>query len=164
MNEEKEKKEEEGTKGGGIQNEAEEFKKCLAEREEYLNGWRRAKADLENYKKDEAVRAEMIVKFSNELLVRELIAILDSFDVAIKTEPENEGLCLIREQLEKTLAKYGLTEIKAETGQKFDPKEQEAVETAVAEEKEADIIIEVIERGWKLYEKVIKPVRVRVSK
>jgi len=154
---ESEKKEGESKKG--------ELEICQREKEEYLNGWRRTKADLENYKKEETARAEMTVKFSNELLVGELVAILDSLDLAIKTEPENKGTRLIRDQLGKILLKYGLTEIKAVAGEKFNPARHEAVETVTVKEgEETGIIVEVIGSGWKLYETVLRPVRVKVYK
>ena len=53
--------------------------KCEKERDEYLNGWKRAKADFINYKKEEAERFREFAKFSNEALVSELIMVLDSF-------------------------------------------------------------------------------------
>ena len=63
--------------------EIDEVLKCQKERDEYLDGWKRAKADLINYKKDEAKRFETIIKFSQEAIIRDLINILDSFDLAI---------------------------------------------------------------------------------
>ena len=60
-----------------------ELSKCQKERDEYLDGWKRAKAELANYKKDEGKRFEAVVKFANESLIRELITVLDSFDLAL---------------------------------------------------------------------------------
>ncbi len=159
------KEESTGELEGEIPKVAGELEVCRKEREEYLNGWRRAKADLENYKKEEMARAEMVIKFANESLLGELTSIVDSFDLAIKAEPDSHGTRLIRDQLAKILSKYGLAEIKAEAGQKFDPKEHEAVETVeIKEGEETGIIAEVIGGGWKLYDTVLKPVRVKVLK
>jgi molecular chaperone GrpE len=63
--------------------EEDELTKCQKERDEYLDGWKRAKADLINYKKDEAKRFEAVVKFANEAIIRDLINVLDSFDLAL---------------------------------------------------------------------------------
>src|SRR3989344_6824683 len=60
-----------------------ELQKCQKEKDEYLDGWKRAKADLSNYKKDEMKRFETVAKFANEAIIRELIAVLDSFDLAL---------------------------------------------------------------------------------
>jgi len=64
--------------------ESDDLKMCLKDKEEYLSGWKRAKADLENYKREEASRVEMLVKFANVTLLKDLLAVMDSFDLAIK--------------------------------------------------------------------------------
>ncbi|NCO15179.1 nucleotide exchange factor GrpE [Candidatus Wolfebacteria bacterium CG18_big_fil_WC_8_21_14_2_50_39_7] len=149
--------------------EIDELSKCQKERDEYLDGWKRAKADLINYKKDEAKRFEAIVKFSNESLVRELINVLDSFDLAL-VALENEadlkkerGLYLIRQQLEDILKQNGLERIIISVGQPFDPALQEAV-AEVESDKPSSTIIEEVERGYLLNGKLIRPARVKVSK
>ena len=60
-----------------------ELTKCKRECGEYLDGWKRAKADLINYKKEETKRFEGISRFSQEILIRDLINVLDSFDLAL---------------------------------------------------------------------------------
>jgi len=73
MAEETQKNNEEKTENGEKPEELDELAKCQKEKDEYLDGWKRAKADLINYKKDEAQRFENIVKFANESLIRDLI-------------------------------------------------------------------------------------------
>ncbi|MFA5172823.1 MAG: nucleotide exchange factor GrpE [Candidatus Paceibacterota bacterium] len=141
---------------------SDDLKACLKDKEEYLNGWKRAKADLENYKKEEAARAEMLAKFANVALLRDLLSVMDSFDLAISAEKENKGLILIRTQLESFLLKNGMEPIKA-MGEKFDPEIHEAVQEEEGK-GESGIVTAEIERGWKLYEKVIRPAKVKVSK
>jgi len=146
-----------------------ELSKCQKERDDYLDGWKRVKADLINYKKDEAKRFEAIVKFSNEALIKELINVLDSFDlalVALEVEEDKKtqkGLYLIRQQLEDILRQNGLERIIVSVGQSFDPALQEAVAT-VESDKPSGTIIEEVERGYLLNGKLIRPARVKVSK
>jgi molecular chaperone GrpE len=147
--------------------ELDELLKCQKEREEYLEGWKRAKADLINYKKDEVKRFEAIVKFSNEALIRELVNVLDSFDLALaaleKESKADKGMYLIRAQLEDILKQNGLDRIIVSVGQPFDPALQEAIAT-VESDKPSDTIIEEVERGYMLNGKLIRPARVKVAK
>ncbi len=148
------------------ENKETELEACTREKEEYLNGWKRAKADLINYKKEELTRAGELIRFSNEELLRELIQVLDSFDLAFRTNDEagapEKGLLLIRSQFEGMLKRNGLEEIKA-AGEPFNPALHEAIEE-VESEKPAGVVVEEIARGWKLHEKVIRPSRVKISK
>jgi molecular chaperone GrpE len=149
--------------------EIDELSKCQKEREEYLDGWKRAKADLINYKKDEAKRFEAVIKFSNEALVRDLVNVLDSFDLALVVleneadSKKEKGLYLIRQQLEDILKQNGLERIIISVGQPFDPALQEAV-AEVESDKPSGTIIEEVERGYLLNGKLIRPARVKVAK
>ncbi|MEK9194380.1 MAG: nucleotide exchange factor GrpE [Patescibacteria group bacterium] len=144
-----------------------ELEKCRKEREEYLDGWKRAKADFANYKKEEALRLENFLKFSNELMVRDLVGVLDSFDLGLAVlgydDPGRKGMCLIQNQLEDQLKKYGLERIPSALGKSFDPSLHEAV-AEIDSEKSPGIVVEEIEKGYKLHGKVIRPVRVKISK
>lgn len=145
----------------------EKLKKCETERDEYLAGWQRAKADFINYKKDELRRLEEVARYGNEKLIEEMISILDSFDLGIaaleKNGPVDKGIYIIRTKIEDLLKKYGLSRIPIKTGELFDP----AVAEAIAEEESempAGTVIAEIEAGYKLYDKVIRPARVKISK
>src|SRR3989344_2439497 len=104
----------------------EKLKTCAQERDEYLNGWKRAKADLINYQRDEARRIEELVKFSNEAILKDLIVVMDSFDLAIAVEREEKGLALIRSQFEGMFRKYGLEQVKA-FHERFNPAFHEVI-------------------------------------
>ncbi|MBI5306170.1 nucleotide exchange factor GrpE [Candidatus Wolfebacteria bacterium] len=157
-----------------IKNES-DIGKCQKEKEEYLDGWKRAKADLINYKKDEAKRFETIMKFGNEALVRNLINVLDSFDLALATleregKSENssaeltmKGIYLIRAQMEDILKQNGLERIIISVGGQFDPSLQEAI-ASVESDKPAGTILEEVERGYMLHGKLVRPARVKVAK
>jgi molecular chaperone GrpE len=146
-----------------------ELAKCQKEKDEYLDGWKRAKADLINYKKDEAKRFESVIKFSNESIIRDLINVLDSFDLALVSLQEDgdqkkeKGLYLIRQQLEDILKQNGLERIIVSEGQPFDPALQEAI-ASVESEKESGTIIEEVEKGYLLNGRLIRPARVKVAK
>ncbi len=141
--------------------------KCQKEREEYLDGWKRAKAELINYKKDEAKRFEIMMKFGNEALVRNLINVLDSFDLALATlEREGKaekGIYLIRAQMEDILRQNGLERIIISVGGQFDPSLQEAI-ASIESDKPVGTILEEVERGYFLHGKLIRPSRVKVAK
>lgn len=144
-----------------------ELIKCQKERDEYLDGWKRAKADLINYKKDEAKRFETIMKFSQETIIRDLIVVLDSFDLALAAL-ENEGkaekgIYLIRAQLEDILKQNGLERVVISVGQPFDPSLQEAIAT-IDSDKPSGIVVEEVERGYLLNGKLVRPARVKVAK
>ena len=144
-----------------------ELSKHQKERDEYLDGWKRAKAELLNYKKDEARRFEAVLKFANESLVKELLTVLDSFDFAIasfeKDSKTQKGLFLIKSQLEDILKRNGLERIKVEIGQPFNPEFHEAI-AKIESNQPANIIVEEIEAGYILNGKVIRPARIKIAK
>ena len=141
--------------------------KIKKERDEYLDGWQRARAELINYKKDEAKRFEIFKNFANEMIVRDLITILDSFDLAIaaleKDGKAEKGLYLIRSQIEDTLKNYGLERLIVSVGQVFDPSVHDAV-AAIESEHPSGTVIEEVERGYLLSGKLVRPARVKVAK
>ncbi len=144
-----------------------ELKKLKKEREEYLDGWKRAKADLINYKRDEFKRLEQVVNFANEEMIGDIITVLDSFELAIasmdKDNPAEKGVYMIKSKLQDVLKKRGVARIEISKGDKFDPKFHEAVNVIEGEGK-SDTIAEEIEGGYALHGKVIKAAKVTVFK
>lgn len=142
----------------------------LKERDEYLNGWKRAKADLINYKKEEDRRFKEIAEFATLGLVRELLAGMDSFDLALgatKDEEMKKGIAMIKAQFDEILKRQGVSRIVAQVGVPPDPRLHEAlgeVELS-AEEKELDgkITGELV-AGYMLGERVIRAAKVKVGK
>jgi len=148
----------------------EKLKRCEEMKNEYLAGWQRAKADFLNYKKDEAERIGEILKFSVEEMILGILPILDSFNLAekglSKELKENEhikGVLQIKKQFEEVLKRQGVEEIKT-IKEKFDPNFHEAVEGIEKKGFEKGVIIEEIQKGYILNNKVIRPARVKVSK
>ncbi len=144
-----------------------ELARCQKERDEYLAGWQRARADFLNYKKDEVKRFEEIVRFSNEELLKELIGVLDSFDLGLaaleKEGKAEKGIYMIRSQLEDILKQHGLERIQLKVGDKFDPATSETIAESESD-KPAGEVIEIIEVGYRLNGKLLRPARVKVSK
>ena len=137
------------------------------ERQEYLDGWRRAKADFINYKKEEAERFTSIAKFANESLLLELILILDSFTLGLsvlKNDKDAEkGMGLVKLQLEEVLKRHGLEKITISLGKQFDPTTQEAVGEVVSGSPPGTVA-EVAEDGYTLNGKVLRAAKVKLSK
>ncbi len=144
-----------------------ELQKCEAQRDEYLAGWQRAKADFINYKKEEMVRLEEFARYQNADLVMELVRVLDSFDLGIaaleKKGGVDRGVYMIRAQLEDLLKQRGLQRIVVKPGDKFDPAIAETV-AEVESDVPAGNVVEEIEAGYKLYDKILRPARVKISK
>ena len=140
-----------------------------AKADEYLNGWKRAKADFINYKKRQEEAIAMFRKYVREDFILEFLPILDHFNEAIKHMPKNEnqsewikGVVAIKTQLEGILKNHGVQEIKT-VGEKFDPEFHESVE-AIESDKESGIILEESRKGYILNEKVIRAAKVKVAK
>ena len=135
-------------------------------RDEYLNGWQRAKADYENLKKGESERVTESIKYFNKDWVLRILELYDNLEMANKHLPEElkdndwvKAVSAIQKQFIEGIE--GLEEIKP-VGEQFNPEEHEALEQV--EGKEPDIVIEVLQKGYKLNEQVIRPAKVKVSK
>lgn len=144
-----------------------ELKDCRKKTEEYLAGWQRAKADLINARKDEEKFREEIVKYANGKIIYELLNVLDSLGEALNSTDLEEkwktGFGRIYSQLLQIMRGYGLKEIEA-LGQRFNPEEHESVSVEeVAESDKDQIILEEIQKGYKIHDKVIRPARVKIG-
>lgn len=147
----------------------EKLKACEKEKKEYLDGWQRMRADVANIRKDEETRRGEMIKFAAEGLVDDLIPVLDSFSMAFGNKEawekvdENwrKGVEYIYAQMYSVLESRGLTEI-GKVGEKVDPRIHVAIEEIPApSEKEADTVSEVIQKGYRLHSKVIRPAKVK---
>lgn len=143
--------------------ELEEMKK---QRDEYLAGWQRAKADFINYKKEEMLHLREVAKYGSEDLIKDLILVMDNFDLGLraleKTGLVEKGIYLIRSQIEDILKKRGLQRIEVKLGDAFDPTIMEAI-TEIESDLPHGAVVEEIEPGYRLHEKVLRASRVIVS-
>lgn len=137
------------------------------ERDEYLAGWQRAKADFINYKKEEMAHLQEAVKYGSEDLIKDLISVMDNFDLGLrsmeKAGPVEKGIYLIRSQIEDILKKRGLEKIEIKIGDAFDPATMEAM-TEIESDQPHGAVVEEIEPGYRLHEKVLRASRVIISK
>ena len=144
-----------------------ELEKIIKEKDEYFSGWQREKADFLNYKKQEFERLKETLNIAKESLFKELIPVLDNFNLAQKAIPEEEkeknsikGLLLIKKQLEDSLKSLGLEEIET-IGKQFDPKMHEAVEEV--EGAEPGVIVEEVQKGYSFQGKIIRVAKVKIG-
>ena len=156
--------------GADKDNLSKSFQDCQKEKNEYLSGWQRARADLLNYKRGESERIKEIMDMEKEGLIFKLLPVLDSFQRAEKEIPPEtekssflEGVTQIRTQLKKILEQEGVMEIES-MGKKFNPKYHEAIGEYEVPGKEEGTIVEEVQRGYTLKDKVIRPARVRIAK
>ncbi len=144
-----------------------ELEQLKKERDEYLNGWKRAKADLINYQKEEAARLEDVIRYAKAGMVKDLIAVLDSFELALsvmeKDGRSEKGIFMIKGQLEEALKRAGVEKISVAVGNPFDANFQETVAERESDQP-AGTIMEVAEQGYMLQGRVIRPARVILSK
>ncbi|MBU2564007.1 nucleotide exchange factor GrpE [Patescibacteria group bacterium] len=134
------------------------LKICQKERSEYLAGWQRAKADLINFRKEQESRNSDIFKFANQNFVLEILPVLDSFELALKHK--NEGIEQLYLQFKNILKSNGLEEIKS-IGEKFNPEFHESIGEIKGKK---GFVIQEIQKGYVLNNKVIRPSRIKIGK
>jgi molecular chaperone GrpE len=138
----------------------------VAERDAYLDHLKRVTADFENYRKRTARDQQSLVARAAERLVRELLPVLDDLERALQAAEEHEeakleeGVRLVHRQLAETLRKEGLEEVP--TDGTFDPHVHEAL-LAQPAEAESGTILEVLQKGYRLGDRVLRPARVVVA-
>jgi molecular chaperone GrpE len=137
-----------------------------AERDELFGRLQRLAAEFDNYRKRNARENAALTERANERVVKELIPILDDLGRALEAASEHEeakleeGVRLVHRSLAEVLKKEGLAEI--ETDGKFDPHVHEALLSQPSEAEEGSVI-EVVQKGYKLGDKVLRPARVVVA-
>jgi molecular chaperone GrpE len=137
-----------------------------AERDQLFDRLQRLAAEFDNFRKRNAREQAALSTRANERLVKELIPILDDLGRALEAAAEHEeatleeGVRLVHRSLANLMTKEGLAEI--ETDGKFDPHVHEALLSQPSDAKEGSVI-EVVQKGYKLGDKVLRPARVVVA-
>ena len=136
---------------------------------EYLEGWQRAQAEFTNYRKRQERERELMRFEAVGRVVKRYLPIVDDMQRALRDRPLEgegaawaEGVELIYRKLMSILEVEGVTIIEAE-GQMFDPNFHEAVVQSESDEHESGIVIEVLQTGYKMGERVLRPAMVRVA-
>ena len=144
--------------------------KCNAERQEYLDGWQRMRADVANIKRDQAQAHGRSAALIKEEIIADFIPILDSFDSAMQGEAWNDvseswrkGIEYIRTQCESVLEKHGITSFGA-VGEPFDPLLHESAQEVNDTDAPAQTIVRIIRRGYHTPERLIRPAQVIIAK
>jgi molecular chaperone GrpE len=136
------------------------------ERNEYLELARRTKADFENYRKRATKDAQAAEARGKASLAGELVPVLDNLERALNAADEDSelarGVALVLADLEETLGRAGV-EAYDPLGERFDPAWHEALSTRPADAEEAGVVVETLERGYRLDGQVLRPARVVVS-
>lgn len=151
----------------------EEYKTKFEEATEHIKSLQddvmRSKAELINYRKRKDEEVSKMLIYANEDIIKELIVSVDSFEraISIKTEDEAilkylEGFKMIYANIINVLNKYGVKEING-VDIPFDPTYHQAVLTETKEGTDSGMVLEVLQKGYMLKEKVIRPAMVKVS-
>ena len=152
----------------------EDLQKQIAENSakaaEYFDGWQRERADFMNYKK--RIDRDQLVNNQNQIasITKKYLPVLDDLERAMKVRPMDgegakfaEGIELIYKKLQNILESEGVKEIQAD-GQEFDPNFHEALTHEDCNDRESGQIIEVIQKGYQIGDRVIRPALVRVAR
>ncbi|GIW08119.1 MAG: protein GrpE [Dehalococcoidia bacterium] len=129
----------------------------------YLNNWRRAEADLQNYKRRVDQEKGDLIRYGSAQLLKELLGVLDDLERALASGDGDsalmQGIELTRRNFVSVLERHGVTEIPA-LGQSFDPNVHEAVMQSPGEENK---VVTVIKKGYRLHDRVLRPAMVAVG-
>jgi molecular chaperone GrpE len=130
--------------------------------------YQRLAADFENYKRRTRQDLADRTQYANEELLRKLLPILDNLRRAMEHAPEGvdrnwfDGLRMVMRQFENTLQAQGVSTIPA-VGEKFDPSKHEAIASEESDEHEEGTIVEEMQPGYRLHERVLRPTLVKVA-
>lgn len=142
-----------------LQNE-QKIKELEKKIEELDDSWKRALADYQNLERRVSEEKQEFAKYAKSSLIRNLLPFIDSLNKASQ-HINDQGLKLSMKSLHKTLNEEGLTEIEA-INHEFDPHTMQAID--IVEGSKEGIVAEVLQKGYKLYDKIIRPAQVKVTK
>lgn len=147
-----------------------DLKQAKKEKEEYLVGWQKERADFANYKKQEEDRKSMFSESMRERILSRFLTVIDSFNMAFANKESWEkvdanwrkGVEYIHSQMNTVFEEYGVKEI-GKIGEVFDPNIHESLEMIDTNKKEENhTIAQVIQKGYKIGDRVLRPARVNV--
>ena len=142
---------------------------CLDERQEYLDGWQRSRAEIVNLKKQHLEEKKLFTNFGKEQLLIDFLPVLDNFNAAFNSESWNNvdenwrvGVEYIYKQFLDVLEKNNVQEF-GDVNDELDYEKYEIIEE-VESDLEKDSIVELVQKGYKLGDKIVRPAKVKVSK
>ncbi|GEL78330.1 nucleotide exchange factor GrpE [Tenuibacillus multivorans] len=147
----------------------EQLEKLESEKQELQDKLLRTQADFDNFRRRTQMEKESDLKYKSQELVTEILPALDNFERALQTEVHGEGaqgfvdgVKMVYDQLHQALEKAGVEEIQAENEQ-FDPNVHQAVMQVQEEGYDSNQIVNVLQKGYKLKDRVIRPAMVQVN-
>ena len=153
-----------------VEKDLDELSETKRERDEYLDLARRTKADFENYRKRVAKETSEALARGKADLAKTLLPALDNLERALAAGQDAanhgalvEGVAMVRDQLHGRLEDAGVESFDP-TGEKFDPQLHEALSMQPAQGAASGIVVETVERGYRLNGQVLRPAKVVVSK
>jgi molecular chaperone GrpE len=157
-----------GGSGTAVSEADSELEKVKAERAAYLDRAARIQAEFENYRKRSAREQQDFREYAVADAIKSLLPILDSLDRATKTKAVSlddfrSGIELIDKQFHDALAKLGVEPVEAE-GQEFDPNFHQAVQMVETNDVQDNHVIDELQRGYKLKDRLLRPAMVRVAR
>ena len=153
--------------GEGAPNLLETLKKAELQAKEHYDAWLRAKAEADNIRKRAQADIANAHKYGQESFATELLPVHDSLEAALAAdsttlEALRQGVELTLRQLDSAFEKFNLKPINP-VGEKFDPHKHQAM-TTVASDKVANSVVHVLQKGYQLHDRVLRPALVTVSK
>lgn len=146
-----------------------EIEKLQAEVLENQQRILRVQADFDNFRRRTQKEKEELGKYASSKLITELLPVIDNFERALQASEENaefesfsKGVSMIFRQLESVLAAEGLSAMKS-VGEPFNPEYHQAIMQVESEEYEEGIVVEEVQKGYMLKDKVLRPAMVKVS-
>ncbi|MNO86930.1 heat shock protein GrpE [compost metagenome] len=146
-----------------------EIQKLLAEVEEHKQRLLRTQADYDNFRRRTQKEKEELGKYASAKLITELLPVVDNFERALNTTSDNaevasyaKGVEMILRQFEGVLQAEGLTAMET-VGQPFNPEYHQAIMQVESEDHEEGIVVEELQKGYLLKDKVLRPAMVKVS-
>ncbi len=148
----------------------EKLKVCQVERQEYLNMSQRLKADHVNYKREQEINSQEVVKYAKADLLLQLLDLADSFDLAMANKEAwgavsanwRQGVEYIYAKLQDIFRQNGLEAIVA-IDVPFDPATHESVGVIEGVDKGDNMVVELVQKGYQLNGRVIRPAKVKIS-
>ena len=147
----------------------EEIQNLTEENKTYIEKLKIAQADLINYRKRKDEETANALKYANQDIIKDLLNVVDNLERTLESKSESEetkkyqdGVRLIYENLINILKSYGITEINR-VGEIFDPNEEQALLTECVEDKEDEVVLGVLLKGYKLKDRVIRPASVKIN-
>lgn len=160
----------EGLRGADITKLKKALAACQTEKAEYLSGWQRARADFANLRKDEGETLARAKESATLLVLRDILPVVDIFELAMANKEAWEkvdknwrvGVEHIYRELEQALSRHDLVPF-GRIGEQFDPKEHHALKEEEVSEEKDHTVIEVLKKGWRLGERIVRPAEVVVG-